>query len=85
MYAIRSYYAEQGVDYFTVHAGVLLRYIPMTALSQGAERVEMIALEIVGEMPLSKHELDMLLGSAVDRITSYNVCYTKLLRGAGGT
>jgi phosphomethylpyrimidine synthase len=23
--------AEQGVDYFTVHAGVLLRYIPMTA------------------------------------------------------
>ena len=22
---------EQGVDYFTVHAGVLLRYIPMTA------------------------------------------------------
>jgi len=24
--------AEQGVDYFTVHAGVLLRYIPMTAM-----------------------------------------------------
>ncbi|MBT5108166.1 MAG: phosphomethylpyrimidine synthase ThiC [Rhodospirillaceae bacterium] len=23
--------AEQGVDYFTIHAGVLLRYIPMTA------------------------------------------------------
>jgi phosphomethylpyrimidine synthase len=23
--------AEQGVDYFTVHAGVLLRYIPLTA------------------------------------------------------
>ena len=23
--------AEQGVDYFTVHAGVLLRYVPMTA------------------------------------------------------
>src|SRR5258706_1597115 len=22
---------EQGVDYFTVHAGVLLRYIPLTA------------------------------------------------------
>ena len=22
--------AEQGVDYFTIHAGVLLRYIPMT-------------------------------------------------------
>src|SRR5207302_8532580 len=23
--------AEQGVDYFTIHAGVLLRYIPLTA------------------------------------------------------
>ncbi|SFU27594.1 phosphomethylpyrimidine synthase ThiC [Pseudoduganella namucuonensis] len=23
--------AEQGVDYFTIHAGVLLRYVPMTA------------------------------------------------------
>ncbi len=23
--------AEQGIDYFTIHAGVLLRYIPMTA------------------------------------------------------
>src|SRR5258708_2514513 len=28
--------AEQGVDYFTVHAGVLLRYIPMTAGQQRA-------------------------------------------------
>ena len=25
--------AEQGVDYFTIHAGVLLRYVPMTARS----------------------------------------------------
>ena len=24
-------HAEQGVDYFTIHAGVLLRYVPMTA------------------------------------------------------
>ena len=23
--------AEQGVDYFTIHAGLLLRYVPMTA------------------------------------------------------
>ena len=23
--------AEQGVDYFTIHAGVLLRYMPLTA------------------------------------------------------
>src|SRR5687767_494357 len=38
--------AEQGVDYFTVHAGVLLRYIPMTArratgiVSRGGSRSE---------------------------------------------
>ena len=23
--------AQQGVDYFTIHAGVLLRFVPMTA------------------------------------------------------
>lgn len=23
--------AEQGVDYFTIHAGILLRYIPLTS------------------------------------------------------
>ncbi len=23
--------AEQGADYFTIHAGLLLRYVPMTA------------------------------------------------------
>ena len=31
--------AEQGVDYFTVHAGVLLRYIPMTAKRADRHRV----------------------------------------------
>jgi phosphomethylpyrimidine synthase len=31
--------AEQGVDYFTVHAGVLLRYIPMTARRPHRHRV----------------------------------------------
>ena len=33
--------AEQGVDYFTIHAEVLLRYVPMTA-----ERVTGIVSEI---------------------------------------
>src|SRR5207249_11637428 len=38
--------AEQGVDYFTVHAGVLLRYVPLTAnrvtgiVSRGGSRSE---------------------------------------------
>ena len=30
---------EQGVDYFTVHAGVLLRYIPMTARRMTGHRL----------------------------------------------
>src|SRR2546425_12414555 len=38
--------AEQGVDYFTIHAGVLLRYVPLTAkrvtgiVSRGGSRSE---------------------------------------------
>ena len=42
--------AEQGIDYFTIHAGVLLRYVPMTA-----KRVTGIVSEGVyyGEMVLS--------------------------------
>ena len=33
--------AEQGVDYFTIHAGVLLRHIPLTAnrVTGGADPV----------------------------------------------
>ena len=31
--------AEQGVDYFTVHAGVLLRYVPLTAHADHRDRV----------------------------------------------
>ena len=27
--------AEQGVDYFTIHAGVLLRYIQLTIIEDG--------------------------------------------------
>src|SRR5205085_1380614 len=30
--------AEQGVDYFTVHAGVLLRYIPMHMIKENMEK-----------------------------------------------
>jgi phosphomethylpyrimidine synthase len=30
--------AEQGVDYFTIHAGVLLRYVPMTARTADRHR-----------------------------------------------
>ena len=31
--------AEQGVDYFTIHAGVLLRYLPLDRASGDRHRV----------------------------------------------
>ena len=31
--------AEQGVDYFTIHAGVLLRYVPLTAQARDRHRL----------------------------------------------
>ncbi len=49
---------EQGVDYFTVHAGVLLRYIPMTArrgpgiVSRGGSILATWCLAITGELPV---------------------------------
>ena len=50
--------AEQGVDYFTIHAGVLLRFIPMTA-----ERVTGIVSRggaIMAKWCLSYHEENFL-------------------------
>ena len=50
--------AEQGVDYFTIHAGVLLRYVPMTA-----ERLTGIVSRggsIMAKWCLSHHEESFL-------------------------
>jgi phosphomethylpyrimidine synthase len=50
--------AEQGVDYFTIHAGVLLRYVPLTAnrltgiVSRGGS--------IMAQWCLSRHEENFL-------------------------
>ena len=50
--------AEQGVDYFTIHAGVLLRYIPLTAkrktgiVSRGGS--------ILAKWSLARHEENFL-------------------------
>ncbi len=50
--------AEQGVDYFTVHAGVLLRFIPMTA-NRVTGIVSRGRLDH-GEMVLSHHQESFL-------------------------
>ena len=50
--------AEQGVDYFTVHAGVLLRYVPLTA-----ERVTGIVSRggsIIAKWCMAHHEENFL-------------------------
>ncbi len=50
--------AEQGVDYFTVHAGVLLRYVPMTA--QRATGIVSRGGSIMAKWMLSHHQESFL-------------------------
>src|SRR5207302_260560 len=68
--------AEQGVDYFTVHAGVLLRYIPMTArratgiVSRGGSNMEK-QLEWCDEAPFyTLGPLTTDIAPGYDHITS---------------
>ena len=53
--------AEQGVDYFTIHAGVLLRYIPLTREARDRHRLarrldhgEVVPRPPQGELPLHR-------------------------------
>ncbi len=69
--------AEQGVDYFTIHAGVLLRYIPLTA-----KRVTGIVSRggsIMAKWCLSRHE-ESFLYTKFDEICeimkSYDVAFS---------
>jgi phosphomethylpyrimidine synthase len=69
--------AEQGVDYFTVHAGVLLRYIPLTA-----KRVTGIVSRggsILAKWCLSHHQENFLYThfDEICRIMKqYDVCFS---------
>ena len=69
--------AEQGVDYFTVHAGVLLRYIPLTA-----ERITGIVSRggsILAKWCLAHHQENFLY-THFDEICAimkqYDVCFS---------
>ena len=51
--------AEQGVDYFTIHAGVLLRYVPLTAkrmtgivVARRLDHGQVVPRASPGELPL---------------------------------
>lgn len=63
--------AEQGVDYFTIHAGVLLRYVPMTAkrltgiVSRGGS--------IMAKWCLSHHQENFLYQHFCEICAAYDV------------
>ncbi|WP_041749507.1 phosphomethylpyrimidine synthase ThiC [Brevibacillus brevis] len=67
--------AEQGVDYFTIHAGVLLRYIPMTA-----KRVTGIVSRggsILAAWCLAHHEENFLythFAEICEILKAYDIC-----------
>lgn len=69
--------AEQGVDYFTIHAGVLLRYVPLTA-----ERLTGIVSRggsIMAQWCLSHHEENFLythFDDICDIMKAYDVCFS---------
>ncbi|MBC6414470.1 MAG: phosphomethylpyrimidine synthase ThiC [Chromatiales bacterium] len=69
--------AEQGVDYFTIHAGVLLRYIPLTA-----ERVTGIVSRggsIMAKWCLSHHQENFLythFAEMCEIMRQYDVCFS---------
>jgi phosphomethylpyrimidine synthase len=57
--------AEQGVDYFTIHAGVRLAYVPLTAkrvtgiVSRGGHHGEVVPRAPQGELPLRTLRRDL--------------------------
>jgi phosphomethylpyrimidine synthase len=69
--------AEQGVDYFTIHAGVLLRYVPMTA-----KRVTGIVSRggsIMSKWCLAHHKENFLYTHFEDIceiLKQYDVCFS---------
>jgi phosphomethylpyrimidine synthase len=69
--------AEQGVDYFTIHAGVLLRYVPMTA-----KRVTGIVSRggsIMAKWCLAHHEESFLythFEEICQIMKAYDVCFS---------
>ncbi len=69
--------AEQGVDYFTIHAGVLLRYVPLTA-----ERITGIVSRggsILAKWCLAHHEENFLythFEEICDIMKAYDVAFS---------
>ena len=75
MYAIRSYYADQGDAEFCLfqHLNVIVA-IAHSRTMDAAQSVDVGGFFSRMVIAFQHHDSD------VNRITSYNVCYTKLLR-----
>ena len=78
MYAIRSYYADEFTEKFVGHVRALRVGDPM---DRETDIGPLAREDLVGDLERQVQE-SVALGArvAVGRITSYNVCYTKLLR-----
>ena len=81
---------EQGVDYLTVHAGVLLRYVPLTAtritgivIARRLDHGRLVPGAPPGELPL--HALRGALRASCARTTSPSRSATGCARGRSPT
>ena len=75
--------AEQGVDYFTIHAGVLLRYIPLTA--RRATGIVSRGGSIMAKWCLAHHEESFLYthwDEICEIMAAYDVSFSHRRRSA---
>jgi len=69
--------AEQGVDYFTIHAGVLLRYVPLTA--ERATGIVSRGGSIIARWCLAHHQESFLythFREMCEIMRAYDVCFS---------
>ena len=72
MYAIRSYYA--------VKPAYSAAYYALAQSLQKLDRIDECRMVTITGIEVSTKNGDAMVTKNLDRITSYNVCYTKLLR-----
>ena len=82
MYAIRSYYAPQDVK-VAAKAAQMIYQAQQQLVAEKSKGNESDSVDSLGSASISSPLDQVISGVSVIRITSYNVCYTKLLRFFG--
>ena len=77
MYAIRSYYGDKANEIRETARRSIGTYLPAKSLE--LKHTIKLRRELTAEINENQTEIKKIM-DAIDRITSYNVCYTKLLR-----